>query len=72
MCSQGYQVVSTLNFVGDRFGTVNLVTLSSAAVVVLVAFTVVPIWKTAEALAIVLFAGWFVQLCLTTAVLRCR
>ncbi len=70
VCSQSYQVVSTLNFVGNRFGTVNRITLSSAAVVVVLAFTVVPIWKTAEALSLVLFAGWFVQLGLTTAVLR--
>jgi hypothetical protein len=72
VCSQSYQVVSTLNFVGNRFGTVNRITLSSAAVVVVLAFTVVPTWKTAESLSLVLFAGWFVQLGLTTAVLRRR
>lgn len=71
VCSQSYQVVSTLNFVSSRFGTINRITLSSAVVALILALTLVPAWSSAEALAIVLFAGWFVQLSLTTAVL-CR
>lgn len=70
VCSQGYQVVSPLNFVNNRFGTVNRITLGSAAVVVTLAFTLVPTWKSAEALATVLLSGWMLQLSLTISVLR--
>ncbi len=70
VCSQSYQVASSLNFVGERFGTINRITLASAALVLLLAFVLVPAWKTAEALALVLFSGWCVQITATVAVLR--
>ena len=67
--SQCYQVASSLNFVNDRFGTVNRITLSSAALVLLLAFTLVPAWKAADALALVLLSGWLLQFSLTAAFL---
>lgn len=70
VCSQSYQVVSPLNFVNNRFNTVNRITLCSAALVVVLAFTLVPTWKSSEAMATVLLSGWLVQLILTISVLR--
>ena len=70
VCSQSYQVVSSLNFVNNRFNTVNRITLCSAAVVVALAFTLVPVWKSSEAMATVLLSGWLVQLILTISELR--
>jgi hypothetical protein len=70
VCSQAYQVASSLNFVGERFSTINRITLGSAALVLLLAFGLVPAWKTAEALALVLLSGWCVQFGMTVAVLR--
>jgi hypothetical protein len=72
VCSQSYQVVSPLNFVNNRFYTVNRITLCSAAVVVAMAFTLVPAWKSSEAMATVLLSGWLVQLILTISDLRRR
>jgi hypothetical protein len=70
VCSQSYQVVSTLNFVNNRFGTINRITFYSAAVSVALAFTLVPLWKSSEAMSTVLLSGWLVQLVLTISVLR--
>lgn len=72
LCSQSYQVVSSLNFVNNRFSTINRITLSAAAVVVTLAFTLVPTWKSAEAMATVLLSGWMVQLSLTIVSLQQR
>jgi hypothetical protein len=72
VCSQGYQVASSLNFVGERFGAINRITLASAATVLLLAFTIVPIWRSAEALALVLLSGWLVQFTLTVIQLQRR
>lgn len=70
VCSQSYQVASSLNFVGERFATINRITLASAALVLVLAFGLVPAWRTAEALAVVLCSGWCLQFGLTVAVLR--
>jgi hypothetical protein len=70
VCSQSYQVVSPLNFINNRFNTVNRITLASAAVTVALALTLVPTWKSSEAMATVLLSGWLVQLVLTISVLR--
>ncbi len=72
VCSQSYQVVSPLNFVNNRFGAINRITLSSAAVVMALAFTLVPLWKSSEAMSTVLLSGWLVQLILTISLLRRR
>ncbi len=65
LCSQGYQVVSTLNFVEQRFTTINRITLLSAATVLALGFAFVPMLRSAESLASLLLAGWLVQIVLT-------
>lgn len=70
VCSQSYQVVSSLNFVNKRFKAINRITLSSAAVVVILALTLVPTWKSSEVMATLLLSGWLVQLILTISALR--
>lgn len=70
VCSQCYQVASSLNFVRERFGAINRFTMTSAAAVLLLAFTMVPAWRTAEALALVLLSGWLLQFGLTVTQLQ--
>lgn len=70
VCSQSYQVVSSLNFVERRFQTINRITLISAVTVLALGFGLVPVLRTTESLAFVLLAGWLVQLALTLASLR--
>jgi hypothetical protein len=72
VCSQSYQIVSTLNFVGQRFGIINRITLSSAATVLLLGALLVPAVRTPVVLALVYFSGWFVQFGLTVMILRRR
>jgi hypothetical protein len=72
VCSQSYQMVSPLNFINNRFNTVNRISLSSAAVVTALALTLVPTWRTSEAMSLVLLSGWSVQLVLTVSALQRR
>lgn len=69
MSGQCYQVFSSLNFVGMRFGTINRITLTSAAVAMVLTCFLVPTLRTPESLATVLFSGWFCQVCITVVVL---
>lgn len=70
VCSQCYQIASSLNFVGERFGIINRITLASASTVLLLAAALLPFWRTAEVLSLLLFSGWFTQLWLTLLNLR--
>jgi hypothetical protein len=70
VCSQCYQVASSLSFVSERFGIINRITLASATAVLLLAFTMVPAWPSAQALALILLTGWSIQITLTLLHLR--
>lgn len=59
--SQYYQVISTLNFVGDRFSTINRITLASAAIVLVAGLPLVFTAPGGLSLALMFLAGWVVQ-----------
>jgi hypothetical protein len=67
--SQYYQIVSTLNFVLERFGTINRITLTSAASAAAVGLIGVWLYPRAETLALMLLTGWLLQSILTTRAL---
>lgn len=70
VCSQTYQIISTLNFVDQRFAAINRITLTSALVMVSLALLLVPALRSAQSLAVVLLSGWLIQLVLTVRTLR--
>lgn len=68
--SQFYQIASILNFVREKFSSINRITLLSGSVSLAIGFLIVKNYQSAIALAAMLLAGWFTQVVLTLHSLR--